>query len=84
MTHFWHSHPSLIGQMQKYSEGDVAKGRTKEDAARDCAAAWFLEMERAVERGDLGRAAEARRQLQRLGYEVFARGKTREGAKNRG
>lgn len=51
----------------------MSKRDTGKQRARDCAAAWFVEMELALERGDLDRAAEARRQLERLGYEVYPR-----------
>ena len=44
--------------------------RKDDGRPEDCAAAWFLEMERALERGDLGRAVKAQRELLRLGFEV--------------
>ena len=41
---------------------------------------WFVLLDRAVERGDLSRAAEAQAELRKLGVEVKYRPRTKQGA----
>ena len=43
---------------------------TKQDAPEDCATVWFARLERAKSLNDFERAAEAVRQLRRLGVDV--------------
>ena len=59
------------------------KGMTKpkEDAPEDCTTVWFARLERAKSQHDFERAAEAVRELRRLGVDVrFA--PTREAARD--
>ena len=50
--------------------GRVAKIHRTTDDAENCPTAWFCALERAREIGDFARAAEAQRQLKRLGVRV--------------
>ncbi len=56
--------------------------RAKDDARRpeDCPAAWFVMLERARRNNDFELAAQARRELERLGVKVTY-AQTRKGAK---
>ncbi len=47
--------------------------KPKTASPRACAAAYFLELERALERGQLRRAAQMQKRLKKLGYEVVTR-----------
>jgi hypothetical protein len=48
---------------------------TEKARPEDCATAWFAVLERALDEGDVQRAAQAERELQRLGVDVRFRRK---------
>ena len=48
----------------------MTMAKPKVDAPEDCATVWFARLERAKSQNDFERAAEAVRQLRRLGVDV--------------